>query len=265
MSGPCSWPVSYAACTGGVRPEPLASMPASGIEIFEGMAAEYLWDWTGQVFGVCSVAVRPCRQDCADDVSTFWGSGPMVDGFGAWRPVIIDGLWYNLGCGRCRDSCACHRVASLKLPGPIASVTSVTIDGEVLDPSAYYVDNGDTLIRVDGGEWPRCNDYSRPTTEPGTWEVVYDRGTSVPVGGQVAAGVLAVQLAKASCGDKTCDLPQRVQTITRQGVTVAMLDAFDDIDSGHTGIWIIDSWIASVTKSPRRSAVLSPDKPVATH
>jgi hypothetical protein len=99
-----------------------------------------------------------------------------------------------------------------------------------------------------------------PLGSENTWSVTYQQGKPVPVGGQIAAGLLACELAKAACGDKSCGLPQRVQSITRQGVTVAVLDAFDDIDTGHTGIWLIDSWVASVTKRPRRWRVLSPDR-----
>jgi hypothetical protein len=91
--------------------------------------------------------------------------------------------------------------------------------------------------------------------------VTYVRGVRVPEGGEIAAGVLALELAKAACNDNTCQLPKRMQTMTRQGVTVAMLDSFDDVDKGHTGIWIIDSWVASMTKTPVRPTVLSPDKP----
>lgn len=251
---PCDWPVSYAGCNNGAKPEPLASLPASGQETFETMAAQYLWNWTGRSFGVCEVTVQPCRQDCLQGISSFNGSGPIATPLGVfnspWTPVLIDGRWFNIGCGRCGDKCGCDGTAPLRLPGPIDSVASVSVDGEVLDPSIYYVNNFNLLVRNDGKAWPDC----------GT-EITYSKGVPVPVGGQIAAGVLAAELAKASCGDKTCQLPQRVQTVTRQGVTIAMLDAFDDVDKGHTGIWIIDSWISSVTKPPVQSRVLSPDRP----
>lgn len=250
---PCEWPTSYAGCPGGVMPEPLASLPPSGVETFEQMAKEYLWNWTGRSYGTCSVTIQPCRQDCTEGRSSFWGSGPTVRpggvGTGPWTPVLIDGLWFNIGCGGCGDKCGCGGSSPLKIPGPIESVESITIDGVELDPANYHVDNRALLVR-DDGSWPACD-----------MEINYTRGTAVPVGGQVAAGRLAVELAKAACGDKTCALPQRVQTITRQGVTIAMLDAFDDIDKGHTGIWLIDNWIASVTKPPSRSHVISPDQP----
>lgn len=263
MQGPCNWPVSYAACVlpeGETHPQPLASMAPSGIAQMESMATTYLWRWTNQMLGTCEITVRPCRDDCSEGLSTFNGSGPGVSGT-PWSPVIIDGLWYNLGCGRCGDRCSCAYVPSLALPGPVASITEVIIDGVVLDATAYRVDNRRLLVRQDGGEWPRCNDLSLPAGEPGTWSVTYERGVEVPDGGQVAAGVLATELAKAACGDKECALPRRVQTVTRQGVTIAMLDAFDDVEKGHTGIWIIDSWLASMTQVPQRARVYSPDLP----
>jgi hypothetical protein len=248
--GACEWPVSYAECgaQGGGIPEPLLSMPASGRAIYEDMATDYLWNWTGKALGTCEVTVQPCRTDCRDGVNTFTGGGP--GGFNApWTPVLVQGTWMNITCGRCGDRCGCGG-ATLRLPGPIVSVEGVSEDGEALSTDAYHVEGRRVLVRDDGKPWPACG-----------LEVTYTRGTPVPVGGQVAAGVLAMELALAACASDKCRLPKRVQTVTRQGVTIAMLDAFDDVDKGHTGIWIVDSWIASVTRSPVQARVLSPDKP----
>lgn len=249
---PCDWPVSYAACApDGGLPEPLASMPSSGVTNFETMAATYLWNWTGKALGLCEVTISPCRADCTAGMSSYWGSGPKAGPFGGtWTPVIIDGLWFNVGCGICGDTCGCDSVSPLAIPGPVDSVSEIKVDGEVLNAEVYYVDNNSLLVRTDGQRWAPCG-----------LEITYERGVAVPIGGQIAAGVLANELAKAACGDKTCGLPQRVQTITRQGVTVALLDAFDDIDKGHTGIWLIDSWLASMMQPPPPSRVLSPDMP----
>jgi hypothetical protein len=41
-------------------------------------------------------------------------------------------------------------------------------------------------------------------------------------------------------------LPERVQTITRQGVTVGFLDPQDFLEKGRTGITMIDLWLRSV-------------------
>lgn len=262
MSSPCDWSIDYACTTlpSGWVEEATDEDPKPPEQVtFESMATEYLWRWTGQQFGLCEVAVRPCRQDCYDGQSTFHGSGPGRSGGSPWRPVLLAGQWYNITCGSCGDSCGCSgRASSIRLPGPVHEVTLVVLDGTVVDPGDYWLE-GNRLIRMGGEAWPTCQDISAPVTDPGTWEITYLRGLPVPAGGQIAAGVLATELFKAACGDKSCGLPQRVQSITRQGVTVAVLDAFDDIDTGHTGIWLIDSWVASVMKSPRQAVVFSPD------
>lgn len=249
MDNPCDWPARFDACgalpEGQEVPATLAGLPDSG-ESFIQMARDYLWRWSGQRYGLCETTVRPCAEPCTAGVSTF-GTPP---GTRRWTPVLVGGQWFNIGCGRCGDTCGCGDGATLRLPGPIASVGLVTVDDEPLPPGSYYVQNHTVLIRTDGRGWPDCG-----------VEVTYTRGTPVPTGGQVAAGVLAVELAKAACDDSTCALPKRIQTVSRQGVTVAMLDSFDDVERGHTGIWIIDSWLASVTKAPTVSRVLSPDTP----
>lgn len=258
MNGPCQWPVSYAGCK---STEVIDGLPDDERAIWEQVATEYLWRWTKGAFGTCAETVRPCRQDCQP--STFWGGRPAyLPGSGApWTPALIAGKWYNLGC-TCGDTCGCSVVHEITLPPPVSSIVSVVIDGEVLDPDSYRVDNGKSLVRLDGNGWPTCNDMSSPsasgTGAEGTWEVTYLRGSEVPVGGQVAAGILAAEFAKSACG-VDCALPKRVTSVTRQGVSIGILDTFDDIEVGHTGIWLVDSWVASIKSAPRRSRVASPD------
>lgn len=263
MTGPCAWPINYERCSvpdGWVTDPDAVEEKPSVQTTYEAMAAEFLWRWTGQTLGLCGVTLRPCRQDCGDaGGSTFFGSGPNGTQTARWQPALIAGKWYNLTCGSCGDLCGCAGSASsLRLPGPVYEVSEVLVDGEVLSPASYWLE-GNRLIRTDSGRWPVCQDLTLPPDQPGTWEVSYLRGTPVPVGGQIAAGVLAGELFKAACNDKSCSLPQRIQTITRQGVSVAVLDSFDDVDKGHTGIWVIDSWVSSMMNAPRRARVYSPD------
>jgi hypothetical protein len=182
--------------------------------------------------------------------STQYGNVPFL-------PVLINGEFYNLRCGRGCGS-ADKLMKEIGLPGPIDSIVSVTVDGVVLDPSAYRVDNRVWLVRTDGEKWPTCQDLHATVDEPDTFEVVYVRGTPVPKGGQVAATILSCEMAKAALG-RDCDLPQRVQSVTREGVSIAILDSFEGLESGRTGIWLVDSWVTSVTRSPRRTQVWSPD------
>jgi hypothetical protein len=239
--------VSYAACT---TCAPLDGMSEEDRYQFERMAVEYLWAWTLNAFGVCRETLRSCRSDC-------WA----LESKDPLSPALVGGQWFNLTCGLCGDNCSCSAPAALRLPGPVVSIDEILIDGAVLPPTAYRVDNQSLLVRMDGGFWPRCQNMSLPPSVPGTWQIAYQRGREVPVGGQIAAGIMACELAKAACRDGTCALPQRIQTITRQGVTMAMVDPFEGLDNGRTGIWLVDSWVASITTPVRAAKVYSPDVP----
>jgi hypothetical protein len=260
---PCSWPVSYSACSGAADAIPDCDDRA----LFEQMAATHLWEWTDRRYGLCEVTVRPCRRGCVDGALP-WGNGwhpPTTGGFGSggglggWYPVLIGGTFFNLtdGCGG--DQCSCGTVSRLQLPGPVTSVSSVQIDGTTLASSAYRVD-GNGLVRTDGESWPVCQHLSLELGEVGTWGVTYEHGLAVPEGGQVAAGLLAVEFYKAACGDTSCKLPARVSSVARQGVTLSLMPAIEgSVEKGYSGLFLVDSWIASVTKPKQVSTVLSPD------
>lgn len=215
------------------------------------MATDLLWGWTGRRFGVCSVTAELVRDleacGCAP-VSTYAGRGLGLAGSTSapWTPVLAGGVMVNLSCG-CYP-CGGAR-AGVVLPGPVVSVTRVLLDGVELPDSEWELRAGGVLVRRGGeADWPRAG-----------LVVEYRRGVEVPVGGRIAAGVLAWELAKAiECPDD-CALPQRITAITRQGVSVAVMDQFSDIDDGRTGIWLIDSWVSSVRREAGGGLVLSPD------
>lgn len=252
-TAPCDWPlVDELACSA------LDELDYGLRDAIVETASSLLWNWTGRVFGLCEVEVRPCRPDCAS--TTYLGLAGIPSNL--WRgmpflPVLINGEFYNLRCGRGCDELAAQ-AREIGLPGPIDSIVSVTVDGEILDPSAYRIDNRAWLVRTDGGTWPTCQNLDAPAGDPDTFTVVYRWGTPVPKGGQVAASILACEMAKAATG-RDCELPQRVQSVTREGVSVAILDSFEGLEAGRTGIWLVDSWVTSVTNAPRRFRVMSPD------
>ena len=249
---PCEWPLVGADDCDAIQE---CGYPAE----VKAAAVAYLWNWTGKRYGLCEVAVRPRRQDCHGSTYAGRAGHPDTGGWN-WTPVLIGGEWFNIGCGDCGDVCGCSSLASIRLPGPVEEVTQVLIDGVALDAAAYRVDNRKRLVRHDGGRWPLCNDLTEASTEAGTWEVTYKRGVPVPKGGQIAAATLACEIAKGLRRSSDCRLPERIQTVTREGVTVGVLDPFDGLEGGRTGIWLIDSWVASITSSPTRSTVHSPDR-----
>lgn len=258
----CDWPIRYLDCGDGELPEAVAELSDGDREVAESMARRLLWNWTGRRFGLCDGTIRPCKVIHPSATARFLDG--LVDGSYRWGAVSLGGGTFYPCCGMCGlRACGCAPV-SVRLPGIIQEVQEVRIDGTVLDPEAYRLDGLRTLVRVDGGTWPVTQDLDAPPGAEGTWEVDVTYGQPVPDGGQVAAGVLAVEFAKALCQDATCQLPQRVQTVTRQGVTIGtVLDEFEDLEKGRTGIWLVDSWVASEMLAPRGGMVFSVDVPRA--
>lgn len=147
--------------------------------------------------------------------------------------------------------CSCAQLPGIRLPfPPIVSITEVLIDGELVPPAEYRID-GDRLVRLrdtDGTQhgWPTSQDLTLETTEPRTWSVTYVHGCDPPEGGVRACIELAEQLVKAwTPSDGSCRLPQRVTSISRQGVSLAVLDPLTLFAEGRTGLSFPDLWIGS--------------------
>lgn len=217
-------------------------------------AAEVLYALSGRQFGICEVVARPCRPACCE---------PCGRGTGyRWTPVLQGGQWTNVSCVGCKDVCSCTTVCEALLPGPVYEVTEVLLDGVVLAETEYRVDGRRALVRLTDGEcWPTCQNMNLEPTEVGTWQVSYLRGRPLPEAGKNALGALANELAKACLGDSTCALPERVTTIARQGVTMALLDPMDFLTRNRTGIYAVDLWLTAVNPHgrSRHAGVYSPD------
>jgi len=136
----------------------------------------------------------------------------------------------------------------------VTAVTAVTFNG---DPFvAWKLDGAGWLERTDGKGWVVCGDVT---------EISYAWGVAPPEAGKRAAVALAVEFALAYNNDSSCQLPQRVQTVTRQGITVGVLDPQEFLDKGRTGIYLVDLFLVAANPHQlrRRARVWSPDIPVA--
>ena len=104
-------------------------------------------------------------------------------------------------------------------------------------------------------------DLSLAPGEANTWTVRLRQGIPVPSAGQHAAGVLACELWK-SMTSQACRLPQRVTDITREGVSMTVLDPQDFLDEGKTGLPEVDQFLSAVNPAGRRGVayVWSPDR-----
>lgn len=253
--GPCDWDLNTSCVPGWDDFDPAVQANATSLATF------VLDAFTGHQFAQCPVTVRPCASGCGFPAyMTFPVTGFSYSGPGPWMiPYILDGVWRNCGCaGGCRCAPACR----VDLGRPVAEVTEVKVHGLTLDPSAYTL-VGQWLARTDGGEcWPSCQDPAVPDTEEDTFSVTYRPGRLLPLAGQIAAGMLAGEFARA-CGGGACSLPAQLSSLTRQGTEIQLLDPVEVLAAGRTGIRETDLFIESVNPygMRQRSRVYSPDLP----
>lgn len=125
----------------------------------------------------------------------------------------------------------------IRLEGrPVRSVDSVTI-GDSTKQLEYTLENGHALRLARTYRGYLCGGSPRRVT------VVYRYGSAPPLEVAEAIRVLAEELSKSVVGDEDCRLPERVTSITRQGITMTVLDSQEFLDEGKTGIPEIDAAI----------------------
>lgn len=189
-------------------------------------ASEILYELSAHRFpGICERTVRPCQTS-----GTFCGIQILSRGY-----VIHwgGGSWVGFDCG-------CQSLSSVELVGkPVQEILEVKIDGVVLDPSEYRVDQQQYLVRLNGGMWPACQRLDLEDTEEGTWSVTYEHGQPIPISGQMAARDLAYEIYR-SCStsdlEGDCELPEGVTRVTRQGISYE-LPALVSWGRDFSGIW----------------------------
>ena len=138
---------------------------------------------------------------------------------------------------------------------PVLEVNTVrNIGGGIVNPDSYYLVDHSTLQFSEGA-----------LIVPADIEVSYTYGAHPPTLGKMAARRVAIEFVKLWEGDSDCALPQRVTSVTRQGVTYTVLDSQDFLAEMRMGIYEIDLFLKTVNpnKAQKRSKVFSPDIPKA--
>lgn len=245
--GPCTpWiePDEIVACCSGTV---LSSDNFADFEVAAEVATQILYELSGNRFaGLCGpVTVRPCRDSCS-----CWGGQRLeyvASGGNRW-------LWGGSSWGFGRTTCGCGCLSQVKLAGyPVQGISQVKIDGEVLSPSEYRLDQKRNLTRRNGEFWPACQDMSLDDDQPGTFSVSYWYGRTPSALATSAAAALACNIYRlCSEGEDggDCALPAGVTRVTRQGVTVdkaATIAWFygSQIEGTgwRTGIQIVDAFL----------------------
>jgi hypothetical protein len=209
------------------------------------VASELLYILSGLQFaGNCERVVRPTKRYLRNDGPITWQSSVDVT-----EQFRYDRSWGACGCtwaGGVQDL-GCPRLSMIGLGAyPIKEVTSVLVDGAVVPPSEYQVFDYRWLVNLTDVGWPCCQNLRLPSTEVGTFEVTHEFGNFPPASGVYAANKLSCELALACENSSACRLPRRVQSITRQGVSAVLVDPFDFLDRGRTGIIEVDMFLQAV-------------------
>lgn len=218
----------------------VGSLNAEPLEQAAENASAILYELSGRRYtGTCERTVRPeTNEHC-------------------WGPWIV-----RLGHRH-------HRLSRVKLAGHATAIIEVLIDGEVIDPSGYRLDEHRYLTRMadpDGNaqRWPVPQRLDRPIGDPDTFAVTYEHGLNPPGQGVAAATALACELYRAcpAAGDEPgdCKLPSGVVRVIRQGVTVETIRAVATmLRKGATGIIPVDAFIGTYGRRARASSIWSPD------
>lgn len=190
--------------------------------------------------GACDDVVRPCGERRSAQRVT-WGWNTLGPEYGWWCT-----------CNRSAN-CGCSTLSQIPLGAyPIVDVTEVKIDGDIVDPVEYRVDDYRWLVgldRLDNGQrrrWPCCQDIGASSDEEDTFEVSFSYGVAPPPVAVTHAATLACELLTSQNPDADCRLPERVTSITRQGVSLAVIDPLTLFDDGRTGLPEVDLWLGSL-------------------
>lgn len=231
-------------------------------------AAHILYILSGSQFtGECGpVTVRPVQHppdiDTRARVSSGYGTGwngGYSSGYGS-AFTGPTGAWATYG----------PKPSEITLGAfPVTSIVSVLIDGVTIPADEYYLQDYRTLVRVRTSSsatptemvgFPYYNNLSLPDTEPGTMSVTFMYGVAPPPSGMIAVRKLAEVLVLPQFGDTT-RTPDRVTSITRQGITTQVASVIDLMKNGSSGLYECDIFLNATNpnRNRRPPAIFSPD------
>jgi hypothetical protein len=223
---------------------------SSGL-IFDDVAVQaqnLLYELSGRLFGgLCGpVTVRPCTDGCS-----CFPAQRLAYASGGSRLIWTGDYWGWGGNGS--RNCGCGCLSRVLLSGyPVQEITEVKIDGDIVAPSEYRLDENRFLTRMNGTFWPSCQDLSVDDTEDGSFSVSYVYGATPPALAVSAAAQLACELYKAclaGSGAADCQLPSGITRIVRQGITIEKQAfanwAWSRGGGWHSGLSLVDAFLAS--------------------
>lgn len=270
--GPCSsWVTAeeVAACCSAEVGSDTSLFDAAAIA-----ASTSLFELSGRQFtGECEVEnARPFSDGCG---CWDWLLSPMSPGapqiaYGSFGWGSWGGAW-GWGWNGCGTGIGCGALSRAILTGyPVSEITEVKIDGVVIDPTSYRLDEWRYLTRLadpttlEPRFWPSCQRLDLDDDQPGTWSVSYISGVAPPTLGIQAAAQLACQIYLACTNSAACLLPAGVTKIDRQGITIERSPflAWGKVGGQWaTGLSLVDLFLSAFNPAGlrQRSSIWSPD------
>jgi len=234
------WPILW---PGGEAPEDADPEVVRRAEILAGQTLRML---TLNRVGGESITVMPCSRTCAAPYSFQYGHSLLP-----FHPILLEsGAYANCYCAA---GCGCSRTNSVRLIGPVGRIDEVKVNDEVLPNTAYHVEDGNRLVRLDGKGWPAC---AGPK-----FTVTYLQGHEVDELGEYVGGLLALEYLNAMTSSKKCRLPANVTSVSRQGISMELSTGM--FPDGTTGIKEVDAYLMQWNPYGLRTRpeVYSPDLP----
>ena len=166
-------------------------------------------------------------------------------------------------------SCGCQPLDRVLLSGyPVREIIQVKIDGAIVNPDTYRLDEKRWLTRVRDPLapdvrlfFPGCQQLDLDDTHAGTFSVSYLYGQEPPLIGIHAAAQLGCEIWK-SCSGQECALPTGTTRITRQGITISRTSFQRDTRTGiwATGMNLVDAFLSTYASAglTRRPSIWMP-------
>lgn len=265
--GPCSPWVTAAQLK--ERPK-CRDLSETFLETAATVASDLLYRLSGQQFTGANcgpVTIRPVARPVDVDLQS-WGTRLSPIGyFSSWGSCAI----YGSGASGVVSHYGCSRPPEIELGAyPVTAIDEVLIDGVVIPSNEYQLQDYRVLVRMrptassvptERWGWPTCQQLDLPDTQLNTFSVTYHYGQPPPAAGILACQVLGEQLALSMAGEDT-DLPQRITSITRAGVSAMVVDVMDFLAKGQTGLYEVDLFIRTYNPhgQRRKPIVWSPDR-----
>lgn len=197
----------------------------------------------------------------------FYASGSRFPG------LAVETVWPSAVPWQCAEPTD-YTVLELDTQWPVVEITEVKIDGAVVDPATYRLDDWGRIQRlttpgvVNPGwpvvRWPDRAHPVVPTPGAGTFSVSYRYGRVVPLNGMIAA--LALACAMRAWSTPVAELfGDNVTSLSTGGMSMSLETTAAAVADGRTGINAVDRFLCQYGQATRPVGIWTPGLEASRH